>query len=195
MSNIRPIIATIATVAKYVQLLVSAVAGTDCFVVKGLDRKLLGQRSAALEIDNESVVEIAAGAFKGLGRLTGVSMSKSKIRVIGESAFERCDSVVAMTFPPNLVKIPARMCKLCASLTSIDLPDVQSIGAEAFLGCRGLKTVRIPASVRYIDEKAFMNCGLERVVIEGTDVEIAANAFDGNAPNLEIVRPPESRAA
>jgi hypothetical protein len=52
--------------------------------------------------------------------------------------------------------------------------SVTSIGAWAFQGCGGLKTITIPSSVTSIGIYAFTGCGLLREVY-----------FEGNAPSLD----------
>ncbi|MBQ1339319.1 MAG: leucine-rich repeat domain-containing protein, partial [Ruminococcus sp.] len=53
-----------------------------------------------------------------------------------------------------------------------------SIESEAFQYCRKLKTITIPANVKYIAPNAFEYCeGLETVIIDGCP-EIKAEAFE-----------------
>ncbi len=56
--------------------------------------------------------------------------------------------------------------------------EVRAIGKKAFLGCRGLRSVVLPASVREIRDWAFSQCGqLEGVQILGKDRVKGTNAY------------------
>ena len=61
---------------------------------------------------------------------------------IGESAFERCDHLTAVTIPDSVVVI----------------------GKKAFGSCHHLKSVKIPASVRIIEKNAFLDCEADILV-------------------------------
>lgn len=67
---------------------------------------------------------------------------------------------------PNLIhiklgkggEIPVGLCQNCRALKTCDLGEVLSIGENAFLGCRSLTKVLIPASVTVIKNGAFYYC-------------------------------------
>lgn len=58
------------------------------------------------------------------------------VTVIGNSAFESCQSITGITLPVGLL----------------------SVEANAFSGCNGLSTILIPSTVTTIDDHAFLNC-------------------------------------
>ncbi len=48
----------------------------------------------------------------------------------------------------------------CTGLTSVRLPDsLSSIGTQAFMGCTGLTCLRLPNELNRIEDKAFAGCG------------------------------------
>ncbi len=66
-------------------------------------------------------------------------------------------------------------------LSAITYPDgntypVQSIDKYAFLDCNNLTEVTIPESITKIDEKAFLNTGIEEITIPATVTEIGEYA-------------------
>ncbi|MDO5559533.1 MAG: leucine-rich repeat protein [Oscillospiraceae bacterium] len=93
-------------------------------------------------IDNLPVTEICAGAFSQAGSLVSVSLPDS-IETIGNSAFSGCNSLVSVNIPEK----------------------VSTINSYTFLDCN-LKSLVIPASVRYIGRYAV---GYEYKIISNGD--------------------------
>jgi len=65
-------------------------------------------------------------------------------------------------------------------------PGVTNIGRSAFYGYNGLKSVKIPASVMRIEERAFYASWLESLTIPSTVTNIDCRAFM-SCPNLETI--------
>ncbi len=66
-------------------------------------------------------------------------------------------------------------------MTDFVVPDcVQKIGANAFQGCRQLRSIQLPASLEIIESGTFYNCkALKSVVIPKTVKTVNASAFCG----------------
>jgi hypothetical protein len=74
----------------------------------------------------------------------------------------------------------------CAGVTSVIIPaSVGSIGNFAFAYCRRLTKVTIPNSVASIGEKAFTSCESLKNVILPAHTKITVNSFD---PGVQILR-------
>ena len=69
--------------------------------------------------------------------------------------------------------------KNCASLISIDLSNITTIKGYAFDGCTLLKEIIIPPSVNTIGSYAFVNSGLENIIIPETAINLGENLFNG----------------
>ena len=69
---------------------------------------------------------------------------KEGTKVIGDSAFEFCDSLEYVNIPNSVTSIGKGAFALCNSLKSINIPkSVTSIGKGAFLGCDSIKSFNI----------------------------------------------------
>lgn len=127
---------------------------------------------------------IADGAFMYDGGLTGVQLPES-LKYIGIQAFSDCGMLSNIAMPHNVVKIGNEAFKNTAyynngsnwqngvlyigeylieadrSKTS-EICTVRSgtvcIADGAFEGCGGLRTIELPAEVKYMSLEAFVNC-------------------------------------
>jgi hypothetical protein len=96
---------------------------------------------------------------------------------IGDSAFQWCQSLTAVTIPVGVTNIGNGAFNSDYYLASITMPPgVINIGSSAFQSCIELTTVIIPASVLSIGTTAFQDCqSLDSVY------------FLGNAPTLGVL--------
>ena len=69
----------------------------------------------------------------------------------------------------------------CSGLTSLNLPaSITSIGDYAFYGCRGLTSLNLPAGITRIGECAFYGCsGLTNLTLPASLTKIGESAFEG----------------
>ena len=128
----------------------------------------------------DGIREIPLSAFKGCTNLREVTIPKS-VRKIGDSAFAWCkyldmeipDGVQEIggsafsncTYGMKNVKLPGSVRVIGASafkgsgLRSIEIPEgVQKIAWDTFQDCKLLASVTIPASVKVIEDRAFLGC-------------------------------------
>jgi len=82
------------------------------------------------------VREIASGAFEGNKTITSVLIADG-VETIGANAFSGCGKLVEVFLPEFTLK---------------------TISSSAFANCINLKTLRLPATLSYIGEKAFSRC-------------------------------------
>lgn len=123
------------------------------------------------------------------------------VKRIGPKAFCDCASLRFVTIPDSVTRIDVGAFWDCEALTEVDLPDsvtiieklafsgsgltrirlsnnLQSIGSEAFRGCRGLKEIVFPESLVKICENAFFYCmSLKEIVIPAGVCVVAPGAF------------------
>lgn len=84
----------------------------------------------------QSLKQIGSSAFACCENLTSINLDKSKVEVIGSSAFENCVLIKEVILPNSLLKIEDK----------------------AFYGCNTLKRVYISSSVLEANGSAFMRC-------------------------------------
>ncbi len=108
---------------------------------------------------SDGVTEIGELAFYKCSDLESVAVSESVVG-IAMGAFGECKELERVTFAENgqLKQIGKKAFLLCRSLTEIDIPaGVTDIGEYAFEQCGALSSITIPASVERIGEGAFYN--------------------------------------
>ena len=119
-------------------------------------------------------------AIKGVGisyRLNddGVSYSVAKMGISSET-----DVLIPAQYNGLPVTgVAANAFAGCKNLKSIILPDtIEYIGAGAFSGCKSLESIEIPYDVTVIEDGTFKNCDSLKYVQMGNDVtSIGADAF------------------
>ena len=170
----------------------------------------------SFEID-ESTKIIFDGAFMGCTKLKEIEIPDT-VKSIGSSTFAsmllfnseydfeylNCESLVSVTLPANLGKIPGTMFESCSNLTEIKYFDVKKqemvvglpkglkeIGDGAFAGS-GIESIVIPSGVTTIDNSAFEGCAaLKEVTFEfgSSCTSIGHNAFASCSQLENIVLP------
>ncbi len=95
---------------------------------------------------------------------------------IKTSAFEKCQSLSAVTLNSGIKKIDTYAFACCERITSINLPDsLTSIGFHAFWRCYGIKKITIP---EWVGDCDFACCsGLNEVVLSKTASYIDRSTF------------------
>ena len=144
-----------------------------------------------------SVMSIGNGAFSGCSGLTsitlpfvGESITATNLKalfgyIFGSSSYSGGVKTIQSTF-----NIGGATYYIPASLTSVTITEVDSIGNGAFSGCSGLTSVTVPSSVTSIGTGAFDGCsGLTSITIPDSVTSIGDNAFSGCSGLTSITIP------
>ena len=135
----------------------------------------------------EGVKEIYQNAFDGCSKLTAVIMPDSitELNYISND----CTSLSYVKLPDTLKVLPAYYFE-GSSVSTVILPQcLEQISNDAFKECKNLKEITIPASVKFIGDYAFSGCSsLEKVVFEGTDIEVSVKYVFDDCENLDVAK-------
>lgn len=106
----------------------------------------------------EGVKVIGNSAFEKCYSLTSINISNS-VTNIGDKAFLRCTLLIKINIPDSVTNIGDKVFSNCTLLTKINIPDsVTNIGDEVFVGCESLTKINIPNSVTNIGDRTFSKC-------------------------------------
>jgi len=142
-----------------------------------------------------SITRIGNSSLSGCGNLTTLTIPTS-VKSIGDGAFAR-SGLVKMEIPAGVEQIGQGLFYGCYNLTGVKLPDdLKEIGDQMFFSCRKLANVTLPDKVERIGRQAFYHSGLSTIAIPATVREIGPRAFldsyglesvrfRGNAPVVE----------
>jgi hypothetical protein len=103
---------------------------------------------------------IGSQAFLDCDNLEAVVLGDN-INEIEGGAFQSCEGIVVLRIPKNLTKVPAfcfHHCTGIEAVLNIENSNVTKIETQAFCGCRVLKKITFPASVKAIEKNAFLSC-------------------------------------
>lgn len=111
----------------------------------------------------EGVREIGASAFGGCSALTTVVLPASNGIKLSAVAFIDCINLTNIVNSTSITRVGNSAFSYCTSLESIDLSNVETIGAYGFDFCPSLTNVILGTSVTSIWRNAFTDC--ENLVI------------------------------
>ena len=148
-----------------------------------------------------SVTEIGIRAFANCKNISELKLSKQLVYIDGE-AFVNCISLKEIEIPKTLAKCGHAFLSnggaigpfgYCSNLTNVIFEEgITMVPEEIFLGCTGLREVRIPNTVMEIGANAFRECtNLEKAVLPNGLVAIYGSAFS-NCSNLLEINIPDS---
>lgn len=133
-----------------------------------------------VEVDIPTTAErIEPYTFRNVKSLKSIDLSKSKIKEIGESAFEYCGKLQQVFIPKTLERMGQSAFKDTA-VECLDLSETQlkEISEEAFAYCKKMKKITLPRTLEVIGKGSFFETGLEELNASYTNlITIGESAF------------------
>ena len=132
-----------------------------------------------------SVTEIGTEAFTSPNNytsnprnITTITFPES-IKVIGDRAFNLFAALKTDINLPNIISIGKEAFYLCSNISNVSLgTSIQEIGDSAFYQCSNLKTVQLGDNLKRIGNDAFYNCkALTSITIPDNVESIGERAF------------------
>ncbi len=110
------------------------------------------------------------------------SIDSIPVTGIADGAFARANMIKSVVLPSSVTSIGATAFLQCKGLEKLEIKGGQTvIGERAFMGCSNLKTVLLPNSIKEVRGNAFVDCPS----IEGTAVDSAV--YLGNSSNPYVM--------
>ena len=135
----------------------------------------------------ENIDTIPESIFEHCAQLIEVE-GHNKLNKIEEWAFNNCPSLRRVTNMTGVIEIEKFAFQNCSALSEIEFGKLEIIGSGAFAYCRSFRSISMP-SIRRIGDSAFMSCVALTDAVFGKDMErIEEYAFQ-NTPLRRIVIP------
>lgn len=134
-----------------------------------------------------TVTEIGPGAFS----LDSVNFANipGTITNIGDGAFANCFNLRTVVLSNGVVELGKNCFCFCLSLESLKASDsLQIIGDQAFYQCRSINTISLGQGITSIGNRAFAYGGMKTITIPANVKYIGQNAFFacGNLTNITV---------
>ena len=127
----------------------------------------------------ENLKRLGARCFFDDTGLKSITLPKS-LEALEEGIFINCHSLGKVVFPENVKynTIPQHFLNGCRSLTSVNIPEqIETIGNYAFQQCYLLKNITLPNGLKTICNSAFIESGLETLIVPKSVQIIGEHAF------------------
>ncbi len=120
----------------------------------------------------DSVKSAGYYTFKDCTSLTDVELGRGLI-YLSYGMFMGCTSLENINIPSNVELIYDYSFRDCTSLTNVNIAEgTEEISEQAFANTTALKSLKLPNSLVTIGEAAFMNSGLQNIVIPDNVTEL-----------------------
>lgn len=119
-----------------------------------------------------SVIRIGRNAFRNSSEALTITLPNS-INTIGYSAFKDCTKLKNINLPDGITDIGSSAFEACEALESISIPKgLKEIPGDMLYLCASLREIIIPSNITRIGPEAFNRSGIERVIIEDSEIAI-----------------------
>ncbi len=136
------------------------------------------------------LISLSRNAFARCASLKQIIFNDN-LKIISEGAFSYCSSLKEVQLPKNLRVIGPRAFEGCRALFSADIPyRTEFIGYRAFAFDENLKNVRLPDSIKTLQEAAFSDLELT-FYSENEEKSVYIPPYEKSEKILEMVQTPD----
>lgn len=130
------------------------------------------------ELDGKKVTSIGARAFQKSETLTAVTIP-SEITTLGQNSFNHCEKLTKLTLSEGLTVIGHGSFSYCTALEEVLMPDsVTTIENFAFQNCEKMTSLKLSNNISDISDFSFSGCkSLPSVTLPASVRRIGQNAF------------------
>jgi hypothetical protein len=129
--------------------------------------------------------------IQGFGSFREVHVPET-VKIIGDSAFSHCESLVAIWIPPSVEVLAARCFSDCLRLARIVFGAGSRLGVierDVFANCKSLSAFDIPASLERIDGSAFQSTKVSTITVDADNRHFSfASPFLLDFEGVSIIR-------
>lgn len=97
-------------------------------------------------------------SFQGFSKVTEIIGFPSTITSIGDYGLYGLSSISNFVIPNGVTSIGMNALGMCNGLTSVNLPNLEIIGDNAFINCTNLTYVNISSSITSLGKSSFSGC-------------------------------------
>lgn len=135
------------------ELVVGAGAFAECYELEEVNfpdavewvGDMAFSQTSLVSFDSSRVRYIGQSAFENSGLRQIVFTGNTELTEIGRSAFSGCHSLSRVELPSSVIEIGEYAFSRCSSLVSVEIPDgVVQIGFGAFENCSNLQSISLP---------------------------------------------------
>ena len=137
-------------------------------------------KNGELHTEEAAAVTDLGTVFKGNTTITSFDELKyfTSLTSISQEAFNGCSHLTSITIPNSVTSIGSHVFYDCKGLTSITIPNsVTSIGDCAFSNCFGLTSFRFPNQLQTIAAHVLSECKVTSIIIPASVKTIEQGAF------------------
>ena len=120
-----------------------------------------------------------------------VDLPSEQLTSIGDSAFQRCESLIGIRFPKSMEKVGAKAFMGCKALQEVDMSGsgINQLGKQVFEKCEALETVTWKEDITTVPERAFSECKNLKTVKNFNGARIIEHAAFWNCSRLDLSLP------
>lgn len=140
-----------------------------------------------------SLQELGNYCFENCESIDFIKLNETKVSVIGEGAFSKCDKLEDFLVPKDVKILHTDTFRGCRSLSNISFlssGNLERICENAFYWCNALTNIVIPKTVSVIEGHAFEGCvGIDIMKIPASVKDIGALGVCGNKIYIDHTNP------